>query len=197
MSLHVLGQQSAGQHGPNTTKRPGAGRTGRKRLARMDARRRLKPHPPARAARRDVRSLRAKFAFERSLAQTSGLWWNRSAGYATDPRPTKRIRPGFEHLGPAPMSQRAMERLLTSDMRPTVRKRTVGHPRFTDVNTSCRRERPGEAQPVVVASAMRLRVRFGSTGMPGPMVVVKVTFFRYRPLAAAGLARRISSRAAA
>jgi hypothetical protein len=41
------------------------------------------------------------------------------------------------------------------------------------------------------------RVAVGSTGMPGPIVVVKVTFFRYRPFDADGLARRISSSAAA
>jgi large subunit ribosomal protein L1 len=37
---------------------------------------------------------------------------------------------------------------------------------------------------------------FGSTGTPGPMVVVTVTFLRYVPLAADGLARRTSSRTA-
>ena len=42
----------------------------------------------------------------------------------------------------------------------------------------------------------RLRVFAGSTGMPGPMVVVKTTFLRYRPLAADGLARSTSSSAA-
>src|SRR5215475_8321276 len=46
-------------------------------------------------------------------------------------------------------------------------------------------------------SSVRLRVLLGSTGMPGPIVVVKVTFFRYRPLAAAGLSLITSSRAAA
>ena len=47
-----------------------------------------------------------------------------------------------------------------------------------------------------VSSTSRLRVRFGSTGMPGPVVVATMTFFRYRPLAADGLARRTSSSAA-
>ena len=46
-------------------------------------------------------------------------------------------------------------------------------------------------------SSVKLRVLLGSTGMPGPIVVVKVTFFRYRPLAAAGLSLITSSRAAA
>ena len=46
-------------------------------------------------------------------------------------------------------------------------------------------------------SSVRLRVLLGSTGMPGPIVVVKVTFFTYRPLAAAGLSLITSSRAAA
>ncbi len=32
--------------------------------------------------------------------------------------------------------------------------------------------------PQTVSSTARLRVRFGSTGMPGPIVVEKVTFFR-------------------
>src|ERR1700736_5111266 len=39
---------------------------------------------------------------------------------------------------------------------------------------------PPIAAPQAGVSVSRLRVRFGSTGMPGPMVVVKVTFFRYR-----------------
>ena len=47
------------------------------------------------------------------------------------------------------------------------------------------------------SSSVKLRVLLGSTGMPGPIVVVKVTFFRYRPLAAAGLSLITSSRAAA
>ena len=50
---------------------------------------------------------------------------------------------------------------------------------------------------VSARSPVRLRVLLGSTGMPGPIVVVKVTFFRYRPLAAAGLSLITSSRAAA
>jgi hypothetical protein len=33
-------------------------------------------------------------------------------------------------------------------------------------------------QADAVSSTSRLRVRFGSTGMPGPMVVETVTFFR-------------------
>jgi hypothetical protein len=45
-------------------------------------------------------------------------------------------------------------------------------------------------------SAVRLRVWLGSTGMPGPIEVVMVTFLRYRPLAAAGLSLITSSRAA-
>jgi hypothetical protein len=64
-------------------------------------------------------------------------------------------------------------------------------------STEARPERWNEVDQTAVSSARRLRVRFGSTGMPGPMVVVKVTFFRYRPFAADGLARRISSSAAA
>ena len=36
----------------------------------------------------------------------------------------------------------------------------------------------GLPQAVAVSSTSRLRVRFGSTGMPGPMVVETVTFFR-------------------
>src|SRR3954454_12311756 len=49
----------------------------------------------------------------------------------------------------------------------------------------------------VGSSTSMLRVRFGSTGMPGPIVVETVTFLRYRPLADEGLARRTSSSAAA
>ena len=47
------------------------------------------------------------------------------------------------------------------------------------------------------SSTVRLRVRFGSTGMPGPIVVATVAFFTYRPLAADGLSRSTSSMAAA
>jgi hypothetical protein len=47
------------------------------------------------------------------------------------------------------------------------------------------------------SSSAKPRVLLGSTGIPGPMVVVKVTFRRYLPLAAAGLSRITSSRAAA
>ena len=39
-------------------------------------------------------------------------------------------------------------------------------------------------------------VLFGSTGMPGPIVVEMVAFFRYRPLDALGLSRSTSSSAA-
>src|SRR6266699_991661 len=59
--------------------------------------------------------------------------------------------------------------------------------------------RPRGARGQAVASARssaKLRVLLGSTGMPGPIVVVKVTFLRYLPLAAAGLSRITSSRAA-
>jgi hypothetical protein len=62
------------------------------------------------------------------------------------------------------------------------------------------RGRPRCAQGQAVASAsssVKPRVLLGSTGMPGPIVVVNVTFFRYRPLAAAGLSLITSSRAAA
>ena len=46
------------------------------------------------------------------------------------------------------------------------------------------------------SSSKKPRVLLGSTGMPGAMVVVKVIFFRYRPLAAAGLSLMTSSSAA-
>lgn len=55
----------------------------------------------------------------------------------------------------------------------------------------------GSPQEAADSSASRLRVCAGSTGMPGPMVVAKKTFFRYRPLAADGFARSTSSSAAA
>ena len=41
------------------------------------------------------------------------------------------------------------------------------------------------------------RVRVGSTWMPGPIVEVSVTFLMYRPFAADGFARTISSISAA
>ena len=47
------------------------------------------------------------------------------------------------------------------------------------------------------SSSAKPRVMLGSTGTPGPIVVVKVTFLRYRPLAAAGLSLTTSSIAAA
>jgi hypothetical protein len=47
------------------------------------------------------------------------------------------------------------------------------------------------------SSSVKLRVLLGSTGMPGPIVVVNVTFLTYRPLAAAGLSLITSSSAAA
>jgi hypothetical protein len=47
-----------------------------------------------------------------------------------------------------------------------------------------------------VSSSKKPRVLFGSTGMPGAMVDVKVIFFRYLPLAAAGLSLITSSSAA-
>ena len=47
------------------------------------------------------------------------------------------------------------------------------------------------------SSSISPRVRLGSTGTPGPIVVVKVTFLTYRPLAAAGLSLTTSSIAAA
>ncbi len=46
-------------------------------------------------------------------------------------------------------------------------------------------------------SAVSPLVMPGSTGMPGPIVVVIATFFRYLPLAAAGLSLMTSSSAAA
>jgi hypothetical protein len=46
-------------------------------------------------------------------------------------------------------------------------------------------------------SSVSPRVRLGSTGTPGPIVVVNVIFLTYRPLAAAGLSLTTSSIAAA
>ena len=53
-------------------------------------------------------------------------------------------------------------------------------------------------EPVATAqpSSVKLRVTDGSTGIPGPVVVETVTFFRYRPFDDDGLARSTSSRAA-
>lgn len=47
------------------------------------------------------------------------------------------------------------------------------------------------------SSAVRLRTAFGSTGMLGPIDVVSAAFLTYRPFAADGLRRWISSTAAA
>src|SRR5580658_2031393 len=57
-------------------------------------------------------------------------------------------------------------------------------------------ELPGQAVAWASSSA-KPRVLLGLTGMPGPIVVVNVTFLRYLPLAAAGLSLITSSRAAA
>ncbi len=59
--------------------------------------------------------------------------------------------------------------------------------------------RPGGGQLAVASSnsAVSPLVMPGSTGMPGPIVVENVTFFTYRPLAAAGLSLTTSSTAAA
>src|SRR5437016_367732 len=46
-------------------------------------------------------------------------------------------------------------------------------------------------------ASVKLRVTLGSTGMPGPIVVVRKTFLRYLPLAADGLERSTSSSTAA
>ena len=62
-----------------------------------------------------------------------------------------------------------------------------------------KRRRRGYYEPYATgapSSSKKPRVLFGSTGMPGAMVVVKVIFFRYRPLAAAGLSLITSSIAA-
>jgi len=69
----------------------------------------------------------------------------------------------------------------------------------------CQRQSPGTTswgcgsrrQLAGWSSSVRPRVLLGSTGMLGPMVVVMATFLRYRPLAADGFSRRISSMAAA
>lgn len=47
------------------------------------------------------------------------------------------------------------------------------------------------------SSPVSPRVSDGSTGTPGPIVVAKVIFLRYRPFAAAGFSRTTSSIAAA
>src|SRR5690625_552283 len=61
------------------------------------------------------------------------------------------------------------------------------HPRGCD-------RRTGQASSV---SSRRLRVRFTSTGMPGPLVVATVMFERKRPAEGEAFSRRISSSAAA
>ena len=55
---------------------------------------------------------------------------------------------------------------------------------------------PGNYPTGAPSSSKKPRVLFGSTGMPGAMVEVKVIFLRYRPLAAAGLSLITSSIAA-
>ena len=73
------------------------------------------------------------------------------------------------------------------------RRANGGHPAPRPV----RRWRGQRRQAAGWASSVRPRVLLGSTGMLGPMVVVMATFLRYRPLAADGFSRRISSMAAA
>ncbi len=70
----------------------------------------------------------------------------------------------------------------------------------------CTKKPPGTSPGAFVRSAIgdqpcasprRFFTAFGSTWMPGPVVVEKVTFFRYLPFAADGLDRRTSSSTAA
>ena len=119
--------------------------------------------------------------------------WRRGAGAA--------VLPGQRHdLRRAPLSPRGA--------------RPVRHARQQRSATRCSRcsssvrrardRRPRRAvtgesltQAALALSSSRLRVRLGSTGMPGPIVVAKVTFLRYRPFDDDGLARSTSSSAAA
>jgi hypothetical protein len=55
----------------------------------------------------------------------------------------------------------------------------------------------GQLATASSSSLVTPRVMLGSTGIPGPIVVVTVTFLRYRPLAAAGFSLITSSIAAA
>ena len=56
---------------------------------------------------------------------------------------------------------------------------------------------PFDVRAQLSSAAVTLRVRLGSTGTPGPMVVETVTFRRYLPLELLGLSRSTSSSAAA
>ncbi len=77
----------------------------------------------------------------------------------------------------------------TGRKRPTPARRIAGR-ELVGMGGSCQTAAP------LSSRSSRLRVFAGSTGIPGPIVVVKKTFLRYRPLAADGLARSTSSSAA-
>ena len=93
-----------------------------------------------------------------------------------------------------------------------VARRVAHQPRRRSLGGSCTRAGSGSSAPKSPGAALpqgfgttdqastasrRFFVTFGSTGTPGPMVVVTVTFLRYLPFAADGLARMTSSSTAA
>ena len=86
-------------------------------------------------------------------------------------------------------------RAPTAWTRPARTARAEPRPLLGRPDPGCR-ARPPKGQAWVTSPSM-LRVRFESTGMPGPIVVAKVTFFRYLPFDDDGLARSTSSSAAA
>lgn len=108
---------------------------------------------------------------------TSGLWVvtiarpeGQTGKSVRDGVPRRQIRAGF--------------RAVRETGRPE-----LGAPRF-------RSRDGGQAAAAAVASWMFFTM-FGSTGTPGPIVVVTVIFLMYLPFAADGFARSTSSRTAA
>src|SRR5688572_4762410 len=151
--------------------------------ARADARARRSNRPPARVAR-------GSGTFDRTrTCDDQRSWGEQGQEYATRGR-RRRAGPGTTRAPQrralrGPREERGSGGAITW-LRAPVRSSLV--PRC---------DAPGAVAQAVGSSTSMLRVRFGSTGMPGPMVVETVTFLRYRPLAEEGLARSTSSRAAA
>src|ERR1017187_7080734 len=77
------------------------------------------------------------------------------------------------------------------------RQGAVRQPCAPTGNSALPQIRPGQVAGASANSSAMPRVMFGSTPIPGPIVVVTVIFLRYRPLAADGLSRTTSSIAAA
>src|SRR4051812_21179779 len=172
-----------GSRGPETRNAPAQGARGEGRASARRSNR-----PPARVAR-DLRT------FDRTrTCDDQRSWGGQQQEYAMS---TRRRQRGLPHGRDHGISARLRRPWTHGGPAATCAagpRRDPGTATLQGPRRAC--EAWGEGWSFY-SSASMLRVRFGSTGMPGPMVVETVTFLRYRPLADDGLARRTSSRAAA